>query len=126
MRKITNPAQVASIADPYVRALVELRLEQLGTLDDAELIVVEPGDTLRSLEAASGCPILTDPFTETQYGDDGFTLSADALEDHGHVYTMLFVTSDTYAIEIFIPKSAGIDGDLLAMCKQYAQPAVTV
>lgn len=124
MRKITDQAQVSSITDPYVRALVKLRFEQLGTLDDAEIIVVEPGDTCAVLEAESGCPILTDPFTETKYGDDDFTLSADALEDHGHVFTMLFITSDDYAVEIFIPNTASIDLDLLAMCKHYAQPVV--
>jgi hypothetical protein len=40
------------------------------------------------------------------------------------VYEMLFIQSDEgHALVILIPKTAGIDPELLAMCAQYATPA---
>lgn len=124
MLEILDTSQVGSITDPHVRALVELRLEQLGTLNDAELIVVELNDSAEYLEAAIRCPILTDPFSKSRFGDEDFTPTADAIEDHGQVYTMLFVTTDDHAVELFIPKTAGIDSELMAMCREYAVQAV--
>ena len=39
---------------------------------------------------------------------------------------MVFIISDDgYGIEVWIPKTEGIDPDLLAMCKAFAVPAVT-
>ena len=37
---------------------------------------------------------------------------------------MVFILNDDgFGIEIFIPKTKGIDADLLAMCAMYAEPA---
>lgn len=123
---LRDPEEASRVIDVHARELVELRVRQLGTFDDCTLVIVEAGDSSAALEQATGCPLLSDPFTDTQYGDADFTPSADAIEDQGHVYTLLFVTTDEYAVEFIVPKGDGIDRRLLAMCAQYAVPAETI
>jgi hypothetical protein len=124
MLVLRDPADASLIADPCIRILVALRFEQLGTIEDGQFIVVEPGDTVDGLEKQCGCPILYEPFDGAPYGHPDFTPSFDILEDHVHAYEMLFVTTDAFGVTLFIPKREGIDACLLAMCAQYANPAV--
>ena len=87
-------------------------------------IVVEPGDTLQTIERESGVPVLTDLFGEARFGDPEFTPAAEVIEDRGTVYELVFIfTDDGYGIEIFVPKADGVDRELLAMCRQFAVPA---
>jgi len=66
------------------------------------------------------------PFDGSRYGESDFTPSFEALEEHSHCFEMLFILSDNgFGIALFIPKHPGIDADLLAMCAEYAVPALT-
>lgn len=119
MQKITDPAQVNTIADLAIREFVQSRLRQLFSdvpYDPDEygyFIVVEPGDTVAELEAETGWPILDDPFYES-------------LEEHDAFYEMLFITTDDgFGITLFVPKAENISGDLLVMCRSQATPPVT-
>lgn len=123
MRTLSSPEDASQISNPHVRALIDLRIQQLGNFDDCEIVIVEPGDSLATLEKGTGCFLLTDPFTNTQYGDAEYSVSADAIEDHGHAYTLLFATTDEFVVEIFVSKASGMDATLLAYCAQYAVPA---
>jgi hypothetical protein len=123
-------AVAASIADPDVRRLVTRRYGEIcnGETYDydrhGQLIVVEPGDTTKALEQESGCRILRSLFDEVRFGDPDFAPSFEALEEHPGCYEMVFILNDDgFGVDFFIPKQAGVDPELLAMCAQYAVPA---
>jgi hypothetical protein len=123
MRKITDPAQVSSIADPDIRHWISLRFSQLfpdvayGPDEHGYFLVVEAGDTLESIEQAIGVSILDD-------------FSYDILEAHdgshsAGCYEMVFVTNDDgYFVSVWIPKASGIDGNLLSMLAENAVPTM--
>lgn len=89
----------STITHPDIRRLVQQRFSEIG--DDCYAILVEPGDTIETLNQAIEWPIL-----------DSF----EALEDHGYCYEMVFIFSDDGGIELFIPKTEDIDAELLAFC----------
>ena len=128
---IREPSATACITDPQIRELVSLRFTQLcdGSSDpyDPEelgyLVLVEPGDTVAALEAECDLPILhnyLDPVI--QYGHPDFVHSCEVLEDHGCCFEMTYVLGGDFGIGIFVPKTVGIDAQLLAMCAEYAEP----
>ena len=128
---IRGPDEVRRIDDADVRKLVELRFLEIvdgETYDDAvhgEMIVVEPGDDGASLEEHTGCPILTNPFDESSYGDDEFVPVTEWIVEHPSCFEMLFLFSDDGAgTNIFVPKSPGMDAELLSLCQQFAEPAI--
>jgi hypothetical protein len=72
------------------------------------MIVVEAGDSVQDLEEESGCPFAY----------------FEVLEELDTCYETVFVPGDgDFGVVIFIPKLAGIDPDLLAVCAEYAVPA---
>ena len=117
---IQNRSQLPLITDPDIHKLVTLRLTQLGSTLPTPMIIMEPGDSLSSIEKEIGFPILTNLFDDTTYPDPDFIPFCEVLEDHGGCYEMVFILSDgDEAVEIFIPK-IGVDAALLSMCAQYA------
>lgn len=136
MLNIHDPSQVSSIRDPDIRTLAQLRFEQIlaGEPYDYDrhgyMIVVETGDTIAELEKETCCCIMRDLITDSPFDDPDFTPSFEILEEHqgsnGKVfYEMLFITTDEgFGVTIFIPHQNGVPSDLLAMCQEYATPAV--
>lgn len=117
MQKVTNPDDVV---DSTIRALLQLRFEQLdGVIDNTEFFVVEASDTVDEIETETGCPIVTNWFGDEVFGDDDFVPSFDFIEEHRHCYEMMFNTSDDTTVVLFVPKEH-IDDGLLALCSQYA------
>ncbi len=126
---LNDPSLLGNIIDPYIRALVEQRYTQIlsGEPYDYDLhgymIVVEPNDSIESLEEETRCSILNNFFDDTQFGDPDFTPSFEALEEHASCFEMVFILNDEgFGIAIFIPKYPSINADLLAMCAEYAVP----
>ena len=126
MLVLRSPDEATRIADPAIRRLVEMRFMQVcaGELYDADrhgyMLVVEPGDTLQTIERESGVPVLTDLFGEARFGDPEFTPAAEVIEEHSNCYELVFIFSDDGGVEIFVPKAAGVDPELRAMCAQFA------
>ena len=117
---IQNRSQLPLITDPDIHKLVNLRLTQLDATFPMPMIIMEPGDSLSSIEEEIGFSILTNLLDNITYPDPDFMPSCEALEDHGGCYEMLFIFGDgEEAVEIFIPK-IGVDATLLSMCAQYA------
>ena len=117
---IHNRSQLHHIIDPEIHKLFTLRLSQLGSILTAPMIIIEPGDSLSSIEKEIGFPILTNLLDDINYPDPDFMPSCEVLEDHGGFYEMLFILGDgDEAVEIFIPKT-GIDPSLLSMCAHFA------
>ena len=89
-----------------------------------QFVLIEAGDSIPEVEAAIKCQILHCDFNNTQYGDPAFAPSFEWLVEHAICYEAVFILSDDgYGIDLLIPKLAGIDVTLLAMCEQYAVPA---
>ena len=129
---LRDPEAVSSIPDPDIRSLVSQRFTEVWPDEnydpnvDGYMIVVEAGDDVKALEAESKCRILRSQYGDSRYGDPAYETSFEFLDEHACCYEMAFVLSDDgYGIEIFIPKSPGIDAALLAICAQYATPALT-
>jgi hypothetical protein len=128
---LRSPHQAAHIADPGIRRLVETRFAQVcaGEPHDPNrhgyMIVVAPDDSVEAIERESGCPVLRNTFDDARFGDPEFTPAAEVIEEHRGCYELLFIlTDDGYGIEIFVPKVDGVAPELLAMCAQFATPAV--
>ncbi len=127
---LRKPADVDSISDPYLRAVVGGRFAEIcaGEVFDRErhgfMIVVEPADTVDAIEEESGFAVLRDFFDEVGFGDPEFQPAAEAIEEHSGCYELVFITNDEGAgVTIFVPKVEGVDPELLDMCAQFAAPA---
>ncbi|SFM74332.1 hypothetical protein [Nitrosomonas communis] len=130
MLVINDPILINRIPDPAIRSLVQQRFSEVcaGEPYDYDIhgymVVVEPGVSVEALEREFDFPILRNPFNDTRHGEPDFTPSFEALEEHGGCYEMVFIFNDEgFGVDIFIPKQPGVDGDLLAMCAEYAIPA---
>ena len=122
---------LGNIPDPDIRALVERRFKQIlsGETYDYDqhgyMIIVEPGDSIESLESETCCSILHNGFDDTQFGEADFTPCFEAFEEHASCYEMVFILNDEgFGLAIFIPKHPGINAELLAMCAEYAVPGI--
>lgn len=117
MQKVSNPNDVVDLS---VRALLQLRFEQLdGVIDDTEFFVVEVGDTVENVESETGCPIVTSWFDSAVFGDDDFVPSFDFIEEHRHCFEMMFNTTDDATVVLLVPKER-TDATLLALCRTFA------
>ena len=129
MRRLHTPDDLEGIADEALRRVIRQRFTELAAYDDytfdelAEFWLVEPGDTVESLEAATKAPIAQDWFSDARYPDPDFSPAWEVLEAHLTSYEMVFITNDAgYGIVLWIPQY-GTDATLLAMCQRYATPA---
>ncbi len=105
------------------RRLSELQLSEDEALSDiGSFVVVEPSDSIGSIEEASGCCLSTDPFGENHYGDDDFVPSFEWLEHHipEQCFEIAFMMTDDYFVAVFVPDDPGIDPELLRFCREYS------
>lgn len=117
---------IHQISNPAIRDLVQQRINDLGgeafdTDAIGYFLVVEAGDTIEAIHAQVGFSILHNRFTGVRYDSPGFTGSFEFIEEFASCYDMVFVLDDSgIGIEMFVVKEAGIDADLVAMCRTYA------
>lgn len=130
MWQLHTPTDADRIADPAMRRVIGQRFSQLAEYEDfmfdelAQFWLVEPGDTIEQLEAATGLPIAHGWCSNARYPDPDFAPAWDVLQAHPSCYELVFVTSDSgYGIVLWIANDAA-DPVLLAMCAQYATPAL--
>ena len=129
MRRLHTPDDLGCITDTVLSGVIRQRFAELSTYDDftfdelAEFWLVEPGDTVETLEAAAQVPIAHGWCSDARYPDPDFAPSWEVLEAHATCFEMVFVTSDSgYATVLWI-LAAGTDPTLLAMCAEHATPA---
>lgn len=128
---LREPQDACRIAHPGIRALIDLRFQQLGHFQDGLLIVVEVGDSVDDLEKVSGMAILNDPFEDVPFGHPDFSPSFDYLEAHHdeaqHVYCYELhqdTGDDGLGTTLIVPAEEGIADGLLALCRAFATAAV--
>jgi len=86
------------------------------------IVVAESGDSATLIEKETGCPILSDWFGASHYGDADYAPSYDHLQAHLLCYELGYITNDDgYTVLLIVPKQTGIDTDLLSLCREYAQ-----
>lgn len=134
MLRIDNASKVQRIANPAIRELVALRFQQLAPsaapAAPCEFLVVEGGEAVSEIEQATGFPILTD-FEGLPFGHPDFYPCTEILEEHQNddvcIWEIVFISDDDgAATAIFVPDQEGIDSDLLAMCRSFSTPAVSM
>lgn len=82
------PSGLGRVAHPGICQLLSQRLSELQLTENevlsdiGQFIIVEPGDTIGSLEEASGCVITTDLFGDNRFGDSDFVPNHEWLEYH--------------------------------------------
>ena len=112
---------------PGLERLLALRSRQLGTAigTEAELVIVEPGDSIDQIALALGASPLID-LDGNPFGDPDFSPWADWVEHHAdaQAYELAFALSDSFTVALIVPDVPGIDPNLLAFCREYASEAV--
>ena len=129
MHRLHSPDDLVGIADAALCQIILQRFTELAAYDDfsfdelAEFWLVDPGDTVESLEAATKVPIAKGWFSDARYPEPDFSPAWEVLEAHPTCYEMVFITNDAgYGIVLWIPQRS-TDATLLAMCQRYATPA---
>ena len=86
--------------DPAIANLLTRHLQfgaEFNPDDPADLLtvfVIEPGDTLQTIDAAMNGCFLTNHYSGRRLGDPAFVPCFETLEEHATVYEMLFIQSD--------------------------------
>lgn len=132
MRRLHTPDDLTGIAGEALCRVIRQRFAELAAYDDfifdelAEFWLVEPGDTVETLEAATQLPIAHGWCADARYPDPDFAPAWEVLEAHPGGFEMVFVTSDSgFGTVLWIP-TTGSNETLLRMCQQYASMAPQV
>ena len=105
------------------RLLIERR-DQLGgdITDIARFVVVQPGDSLKALEAELGFSVFQNCVDGRRFGDPEFSPSSEWIADHGHCFEMVFIFDDSgFAHVVLIQNSPVQNRKLRLLCLTYAQ-----
>ncbi len=128
MQVIRDSADTNQIIHSGIRRLVEQRIDDLGQeqFDLAALgyfVIVQPDDSIDTIDTQLGFSILANRFSGIRFGQPYFVPSFEFVEEFSGCFEMVFIISDSgFGIEVFVPKVAGVDSDLLMMCQRYATP----
>jgi hypothetical protein len=128
MQIIRDLPSTQQISDASIRKLVQQRIDELGgdKFDAAVLgyfLIIEPGDSLDSINTQIGFNILANRFTGIRWDQPAFTPSFEFIEEFPACYELVFILDDSgYGVDIFISKGSGVNPDLLAVCQRYATP----
>ena len=128
---LRDPAHVDQIADLGIRALAVQRFREVSVDEPYDpdvlgpFVVVEPGDTLETIEAATSCWMSSSLFDENvRYGDDGYVPAFEFLEEHPACFEACFIFNDGgYGTLLFVSKAENMDPTLLRYCQEFATPA---
>ncbi len=128
---IREPSTALQISNVAIRELVQHRIDALhgdgfDLADIGYFLVVEPGDTIEAINVQAGFPILCNHLTDKRWDQPTFTPSFELVEEFPACYCIVFVLGqDGAGIELFVPKTEGVEPDLLAMCRRYAMLRAT-
>ena len=112
--------------DPQLRMLLLKRLDMLSEFSDFDLselahfVIVEPGDTLATIEAELSFSPFVNFVDGARYPDAAFTPNWEWLIDHGPWFELVFALSDSgFGINLLVPNRPGVNPLLLALLKAY-------
>ena len=120
MQRIRTPAEVSGFQDEAIRRYVERRIVEIQldadqwTNDFGQFFIVEPGDSMGSLEEAAAWPLFQNHFTDN-------SPTFEWVEAHDGLYEIAYILSDSgQFIVVVVPDDHRIDKALLTFCQQYA------
>jgi len=67
--------------------------------------------------------LLDNSYGRRRYGEKGFRLCAETLDHYPSIFEILFIEGNEVGITVLVPKAAGIDRELLALCEQFSSPS---
>ena len=86
-------------------------------------IIVEQGDTLEALDKQLDDKLLDNSYGRRRYGEKGLRLCAETLDQYPSIFEIFFIGGNEVGITVLVPKAAGIDRELLALCEQFSSPS---
>ncbi|MFA4950045.1 hypothetical protein [Brevundimonas sp.] len=115
MLKVIDRASLASALnepnlDPDLRALIPLRVEQLG--HDAKLFVIQGGDTPDVINAVVGFAIT---------GNDPVAFNYNFISDHGRWFEIALILDDV-STRIFVENDPGTELGIHGLCLSHFWP----
>lgn len=111
MRIIRTPA------DMEPTSLIQERLDLLYL---APLLIIGPGDTEQDILREIGFSPLVNRVDGARFPSAGFTPSWEYILHHQGWHELVYVTGDDGSgVILFIKDAAGVDPDLMALCRQY-------
>jgi hypothetical protein len=114
-------APTNSSIDPNLRSVLR-HWAAADLLDLTYLVIVQPGDSERTLLDTVGYSPLVDPLSGKRFGDEGFVPSFDWLKLNGQHYELIeTVSNDGFAFVLFIPDSQRTDPQLLQLCRTFGR-----
>ena len=130
MQIVRDPSLANTVENAEIRSLIQKLYSEICDGAPFEydrhgyMVVVEPGDTVQSLEEATGCSILKDPTNDARLGDPSFVPAFEFIDEHSSCYRLdLTINDDGFGVAIIVPKAEGINSELLQLCARYAEPA---
>jgi len=121
-------AALTSDLDPALRALIAKRMEQLArnySGDLAEIVeftIVEPSDSLATLQAGVGFSILHNVADGAAFGDANFVPGWEWAQDHGDFFELVFIlTDDGFGMIVLVPDHPGVEFDVHALCLEHVR-----
>jgi len=106
---------LATHPDPELKSLLQVLADRLADYEDytfeelAEVLIVEPGDTLDAIDAALGRSLLD---------GDTFARPVELIAPHARWIEAVTILDDTgFGLILFVPLDERTDQRLLAACK---------
>lgn len=111
--------------DPALKHLLELRREQLQEFCElsglGSIYIIQPGDSIATIEAALAFPIATNPVDGARYPDPAFIPAWEWIENHGTFWEAPFVLCDDGSgFILIVPDTPGVDPELLNLIRTFA------
>jgi hypothetical protein len=119
---ITN--EIQTCPDRSMAQLLADHQEFVQENEEGQLIaiMVEVGDTLAALDEQLDHKLLDNPYGRRKYGEEGFRLCAETLDQYPTFFEIFFIEGDEVGITVLVPKAPGIDAELLALCAEFSSP----
>ena len=123
---ITN--EIRSCPDRSMAQLLADHQEFVRENEEGQLIaiMVEQGDTLAALDEQLDHKLLDNPYGRRRYGEEGFRLCAETLDQYPTFFEIFFIEGGEVGITVLVPKTAGIDRELIALCEQFSSSSQTL
>ena len=113
--------------DPFLKQLLLKRLDMLAEFSDFDLselahfVVVEPGDTIATVEAELGFSPFVNFVDGARYPDAAFESSWEWLVAHGSWYELCYALSDSgFGIILLVPNRPDVEPALLELFDAFA------
>ncbi len=128
MQSFDNPKAIARaprvVTDPQLENLLSDRVQDWttrGLLGLTHLVLIEVGDTERSIIEEIAFSPFVNPLDGKRYGMEEFVYPFGLLTDHdGYFELTMTVGNDGFAFVLFVRDREGVDSEILAMCHAYA------